>query len=497
MDPPSRLSLSALTWSGFPVKVTPDDDDRYVGSYDETLNVLLAKLRVDNAAGIVEYVPVKRTRLVYTRESYAGPWSSDPGEILDEAFSPIMRIRLPGKNAWPESFSPNETLEFPRPAQGPPFLFFASDLAGENGLSPYMVGNGIAIVEPDLPGHTSVLDGWVGPWVTRLLEKYDRGDVLDGENKVIWNYGPKAWGVQVRLRIVNLSENLQMPDEPLKGYERALSGYTICATIMRVFVVRSKLTRILDGGEPEDDLASEAEDEGMGAHLKANSTFTLAQARYGRDFVPTREATKGSASIYTFKSTRDYLNYDPVSETKNRSHKYLSTVFGAVGNVVDAGDGVHLVIRMKCPVDISCDAQAMYFKQIRRMKTIIEKDGKSTPGGVNLSWLDRTSRDGPSGHQKYGRYFVVIRANSASEFEAAKNLFWASEIAGKIVRLVVSMERRDTIDCTASVKSYTMFVTRYEVQADNCLPRIDADYRCDFAELNCRFCEKRRRELAL
>ncbi|KAJ7899912.1 hypothetical protein B0H13DRAFT_1883545 [Mycena leptocephala] len=175
-----------------------------------------------------------------------------------------MRIRLPGKNAWPESFSPNETLEFPRPAQGPPFLFFASDLAGENGLSPYMVGNGIAIVEPDLPGHTSVLDGWVGPWVTRLLEKYDRGDILDGETKVIWNYGPKAWGVQVRLRIVNLSENLQMPDEPLEGYERALSGYTICATIMRVFVVWSKLTRILDGGEPEDDLASEAEDEGIG-----------------------------------------------------------------------------------------------------------------------------------------------------------------------------------------------------------------------------------------
>ncbi|KAJ7899911.1 hypothetical protein B0H13DRAFT_1883544 [Mycena leptocephala] len=233
------------------------------------------------------------------------------------------------------------------------------------------------------------------------------------------------------------------------------------------------------------------------AHLKANSTFTLAQARYGRDFVPTREATRGSASIYTFKSTRDYLNYDPVSETKNRSRKHLSTVFGAVGNVMDAGDGVHLVMQMKCPVDISCDAQAMYFKQIWRMKTIIEKDGQSTPGGVDLSWLDRTSRDGPSGHQKYGRYFVVIRANSASEFEAAKNLFWTSEIAGKIVRLVVSMERRDTIDCTTSVKSYTMFVTRYEVQADNCLPRIDADYRCDFAELNCRFCEKRRKELAL
>jgi hypothetical protein len=108
MDFPPCLSLSVLAWSGFPVKVTPDDDDRYVGSYDQTVKVLLAKLNVNEATGIVEYVPVKRTRFVYTRECYAGPWSSEPGEVLDEAFSPIMRIRLPGKNPWPESFNSNE-----------------------------------------------------------------------------------------------------------------------------------------------------------------------------------------------------------------------------------------------------------------------------------------------------------------------------------------------------------------------------------------------------
>jgi hypothetical protein len=71
------------------------------------------------------------------------------------------------------------------------------------------------------------------------------------------------------------------------------------------------------------------------AHLKANSSFTLAQARYGRDFVPTRERTESCASVYTFKSTKDFLNYDPVSQAKNRSRKYLGAVFGAVRNVMD------------------------------------------------------------------------------------------------------------------------------------------------------------------
>ncbi|KAJ7915955.1 hypothetical protein B0H13DRAFT_1871572 [Mycena leptocephala] len=214
---------------------------------------------------------------------------------------------------------------------------------------------------------------------------------------------------------------------------------------------------------------------------RANSSFTLAQARYGRDFVPTREGTESCASVYTFKCTKDSLNYDPLSEAKNRSRKYLSTVFGAVHNVMDAGDGVHLVVRVQCPAGISCDAQAMYFKQIRWMKAIIEKDGLTTAGAVDISWFDRTSLDGLRGRQKQGKFFLVIRTHSASEFEAAKKVFWTSEIAEKIVQFMVSMERRDTNESTTSVKSYTMFVARHEIQQDNCLPRVDADYRCDVA----------------
>jgi hypothetical protein len=51
-----------------------------------------------------------------------------------------------------------------------------------------------------------------------------------------------------------------MPEDPLEGYERALSGYTICATVLCVFAVGSKLTRILDGGEMEEDIMSEGAD---------------------------------------------------------------------------------------------------------------------------------------------------------------------------------------------------------------------------------------------
>jgi hypothetical protein len=105
----------------------------------------------------------------------------------------------------------------------------------------------------------------------------------------------------------------------------------------------------------------------------------------------------------------------------------------------------------------------------------------------------------------------VIRTHSASEFELAKKAFWTTEIAEKIVRFVVSMERRDTSEsvkasrikfCALSLmfsarQSYTMFVGRYEVQPETCLPRVEAGYSCDIAKPDCQFCKKRRAKLGV
>jgi hypothetical protein len=72
----------------------------------------------------------------------------------------------------------------------------------------------------------------------------------------------------------------------------------------------------------------------MFALLKKRRSSTFALAQYGKEYLPTRERSREGASVYTYKSTWDGLNYNPVSERKNRSEQFSSSVFGTIREVL-------------------------------------------------------------------------------------------------------------------------------------------------------------------
>ncbi|KAJ7465119.1 hypothetical protein FB451DRAFT_429901 [Mycena latifolia] len=266
MEAPPQLILSALTWVGSPTTIVAGDSEEHIGSYVQSAHVRLNRGRMNTQLEAVEYTPATATSFKYTRHAFVGTASSEVtyyGAILAEDMSPVMRICLPDRRPWPEKFQPDDDVD--RPLSGPPFNFYDSDWRGEHGIHPEML-SGIHITAPDLPGQgdtdaepdhqagdepdSQEGSGWQGPWVTTLLQKQDRRQLLGEVTKIVWDaHGDdRGLGVELRLRAVRLTEYHDGDPEAT----RAISDYDIQATILRVFATSEGLLS-LHGAEEEEE----------------------------------------------------------------------------------------------------------------------------------------------------------------------------------------------------------------------------------------------------
>ncbi|KAK6992539.1 hypothetical protein R3P38DRAFT_2739852 [Favolaschia claudopus] len=259
---PSKLLLSALGWIGEPTPWSADGEGpEYVGKYSEAANVLLNQVGMNRELDAIEYKPANLTTFQYTRKANISTTHSDItyyGGIYGDNMPPLLRICLPDRHPWPETFKELDWDPELRPLAGPPFEFYTCDWNGDAGIDPESLHTGALTFSPDMPGQlqneteaesgfghesdSGVGLGWHGPWATAMLEKKDRGEQLGNRREIVWSSdSDKTWGVEVHLEAAKVTEvdkftyeELHESEEPIPT--RGISSYTIRASILRVFV---------------------------------------------------------------------------------------------------------------------------------------------------------------------------------------------------------------------------------------------------------------------
>ncbi|KAK7023057.1 hypothetical protein R3P38DRAFT_3195005 [Favolaschia claudopus] len=271
---PSKLLLSALRWTGEPTTWSADDGDpdEYVGTYSEAANVSLNRIGLNHELDAIEYKPANLTTFQYTRKANIGTTYSeiaDYGGIYGDNMPPLLRICLPDRHPWPETFKELDWDPELRPLAGPPFKFSTCDWNGDTGIDPESLQTRALTFSPDMPGQPAIEVepksdlghesgswvglGWHGPWVTALLEKQDRGERLGNRREIVWNSDSnKTWGAEVHLEVAKVTEvdkfiydELDESEDPI--ITRGISSYTIRASILRVFVKSQWFIESLDG----------------------------------------------------------------------------------------------------------------------------------------------------------------------------------------------------------------------------------------------------------
>ncbi|KAJ6517485.1 hypothetical protein C8R47DRAFT_1063165 [Mycena vitilis] len=184
----------------------------------------------------------------------------------------------------------------------------------------------------------------------------------------------------------------------------------------------------------------------MLAYLRSSGTFALVNAQYGRDFVATRDGSDSRASVFTFKDATVNGGYiDAGAEKRPQNLAFFTTVFGAIRSVHELRDGLSLCLLVACPDGVSCDARAMFCRQVRKLKRVIEQDQLDNPGVVGSSWFDATAEGIPA-LAKRSVFFVVVKADDPRVAAMHKDVLCVPEAIGKMVQLVVKFERREVTE---------------------------------------------------
>ncbi|KAJ7819536.1 hypothetical protein B0H13DRAFT_1921712 [Mycena leptocephala] len=171
--------------------------------------------------------------------------------------------------------------------------------------------------------------------------------------------------------------------------------------------------------------------------LLKKQSGALCVAKYGRDFVATRDRTDQEASIYSFKAVEEDLWWFQ-SERRQEARVMPSVVFGQVKNVF---------AMLQCPTGVTCDAQTVFYKQLRTLRDIINVDLNATPGFVGGSWFDVGVGGWPTRRKtSFFALQVMLKADSAQEAGEFKTMFCDTDVAGMIIKLNVTMQRRESTE---------------------------------------------------
>ncbi|KAJ7657401.1 hypothetical protein DFH06DRAFT_1131889 [Mycena polygramma] len=93
----------------------------------------------------------------------------------------------------------------------------------------------------------------------------------------------------------------------------------------------------------------------------------LVNTHHGMDFAATRDRTTPKGGLWTFKRCGHEL--EPDEERRGRLCLLFVHIFGRIDAVYDVGAG--LLVRLRCPSDVSCRVQALYLKQIELLRSVI------------------------------------------------------------------------------------------------------------------------------
>ncbi|KAJ7161941.1 hypothetical protein C8R43DRAFT_1123649 [Mycena crocata] len=173
----------------------------------------------------------------------------------------------------------------------------------------------------------------------------------------------------------------------------------------------------------------------------AEDPQTLANANIG-DFTATRDGTgPDGTSLFSYKENS--LGSEWLGSATRRGHirTFTPSVFGMVESTVQSTH-VH-ILRVVCPVDVSCKIKATYMKQVKILQEILISE--STEGiPISSSWFKR------GGHvaQDVDHAFYVELTDPEDEWELGTN-----SLVGEVLGIWVTLHRRE-IEIGSNIASF-------------------------------------------
>ncbi|KAJ6517483.1 hypothetical protein C8R47DRAFT_1063163 [Mycena vitilis] len=126
-----------------------------------------------------------------------------------------------------------------------------------------------------------------------------------------------------------------------------------------------------------------------GAHGLKNF---LVNTHHGMDFAATRDRTTPKGGLWTFKRCGHEL--EPDEERRGRLCLLFVHIFGRIDAVYDVGSG--LLVRLRCPSDVSCRVQALYLQQIELLRSVILHEAVAAV--LHFTMRPHDANEGPEWH---------------------------------------------------------------------------------------------------
>ncbi|KAJ6573075.1 hypothetical protein DFH09DRAFT_1079229 [Mycena vulgaris] len=131
--------------------------------------------------------------------------------------------------------------------------------------------------------------------------------------------------------------------------------------------------------------------------LLVASPPSLARAKYFRDFIPTRDRSLSRSSLFSFKDMADESNMDIMHRSQGL-RRYIGWLFGEINFVgvlyviciplatfphLSQDNEKGLCVRLCCPRDATCSAEALFVDQIEVLHETISVE-EELKGGMRL-----------------------------------------------------------------------------------------------------------------
>ncbi|KAJ6507458.1 hypothetical protein C8R47DRAFT_1239582 [Mycena vitilis] len=184
----------------------------------------------------------------------------------------------------------------------------------------------------------------------------------------------------------------------------------------------------------------------------------------GVDFAATRDRTTPKGGLWTFKRVDSEL--EPEQETRGMICVFLAAVFGEIETIDEANGG--FVVGLRCPRNVSCNIQTLYYKQIDILRQTISAEADTAIGFLRACWFEPTIK-GVKASRKDGCFYVQLPSAG----------FNSTVAVGAIAEICVRLTRIQEEDGTDPSHMYFMRVAQFQALTRRSLPERNIEYKCD------------------
>ncbi|KAJ7459321.1 hypothetical protein FB451DRAFT_1182347 [Mycena latifolia] len=218
----------------------------------------------------------------------------------------------------------------------------------------------------------------------------------------------------------------------------------------------------------------------MLARLLDYGPRALAQAKYGTDFLPTRDRSLGTGSLYVYKKLPEDDDGGRYGQ-KARLWSYMAVVFGEIDEVMSLDSSAETYLCLKCPSKATCEVSRLFDNQWKVLQDVLDKEEADMGGRSTVTWFD-CARINAVLEAVPSQFYVMGDTTPGMKRRLKKGLE---------VTMKVWLQRHDTRSEADGVlnRAYTLDLMTFDIHKGELMPRRLDSYVCDInGRIGCDSC---------